>query len=498
MKTSSGNALEDISALQTKLRQELVERHAGSYLPIASIENHRLPYEVKLAQQDKSWFEARANIDFLYRAPEQSKTIALTHKTFKQACEQLYSNTETGNDYFANVKKTLSKHIKTLTGQNFAQWTRGPHAQDAFKTGYLLYYLHICSKSGLEMLTKPGEPRFAEVELFSCHHQARHKNHRADEQQVIVLSAWLKELFSKALFHRSEVERAMLKNLDIIFSGYSRLLNFVNQQASQEQRDTMFTQLFKTSTHKHRQLPNQPLSIQLMRSWQMKVQAHNISSQLDQPLIDAFLAANQSSTAALKNKPYKRQDQQLLQQAAKLFSWLLFQAEYKAVFKTLSEAETLAMMKKTKEWQAQIYKCFQHDFLHGIQLVAKGIANDGHKTSLFNSLKTLVNNNQQVLKRPLSSHLILNLNNNCETHYNYFMLRAQHCCLHSALSASAFISAYKTQHLQHNNRLKWLARYLNAMSLPELHLDILRINKLMSELTGGDFRLLPPASELDS
>ncbi|PSW93235.1 hypothetical protein C9J52_15715 [Photobacterium iliopiscarium] len=177
----------NLEQLRSLKRKKLVERHSGEYCETCYPENHMLPFEKTLRSLDKTSeeFTNCSEFDFLYQG--KSKKL-LSKKGFRIACEALYSGSDKGEDYFSSAKETISKHIKTITGKSLAKWLEDKEfGQDAFKTAYLLYELHLATPRGLEMLTKKADPRFAEVELFTSHHQSKNRQARLEDDQVIVL-----------------------------------------------------------------------------------------------------------------------------------------------------------------------------------------------------------------------------------------------------------------------------------------------------------------------
>jgi len=495
-KLSKQNYL-SLEEFRIQRRCELLERHAGKYKAVPSIENHLLPFECELAKKSKNYFELLDRIEFLYVEPENLEYKKLTQKDFQEACKLFFSDKKKGTDYFQNVKKTISKHIKKITGQTLSTWTRGPHSQDALKTGYLLYQLHIAIPSGLEIITKSGDPRFAEVELFTGHHKPKNSNEIAENDQVIMLSTWLKELFSKALFHRSEIERGMLKNLDLIFTGYHCVFKFIYNGRKKEEADNLFAEIFNSVVGKINKVPDEVLSIKLMRTWQENVKYHNVSCYLSERVVNSFLKANEVQQFHTDSKiTLSSKDEELLRLGARLFSWILFQGAFKYTFKVFTESEKLEMIALARQREDKIYYCLRSDLENQISLIAKGIGEDSKKTSIKNTLKLLVENNRKILNQPFDIFVVLNIDNNCETHYRYLYLRVVHFCDHGDISPEDFIRMNK-DHIESNNKqVKWVYDYVNSMTLDELYHDIQRVNRIMSKLVGGDFTLLAPASEL--
>ena len=464
-----------------KLRRELVERHKGQYRKIDSLEKHILPFEDVLKNQADEWFEEKVPIDFLYKRPDKDKTKTIKLKDLRTACERFYTEVETGKDTFHYAKLTITNHIKTITGQSLSEWMQGIHAQDAFKTAYLLYQLHLTTPSGLEMLTKQSDSRFTEVELFTGHHKPKNSNSPPEEDQVILLSAWLKEFFSKSLFHRSDEERAILKNLDIIFSGYYDILQFILNQKSDKKE--LLNHIFDTDIITKIEKPDEELSIVLMRTWQENRKHHTNSNQFNESIVEAFL-----QTDLHTNKPLNpsKKDLENLQLGARLFCLELYSLDLKNDSYPLSDEKNLQMMEREKA----VYSYFKSDYENNTQLVAKGISNDSKKTSLMNTLELLVENNRKILEQPFKPNIILNWDNNCEIHYNYLRLRATHSLSFPTKSAEEFITDRQRENEHLNRQGAWVQSYINNMTINELHQDILRINDLMSEMTGRRFKLV--------
>jgi hypothetical protein len=478
-----------LDELRKTLRSEIVQRHEGQYRAVNSLEGHILPFEDELRKQTKRWFEEKMPIDFLHQSKDIRSPKIIKLKDLRTACETFYSNKETGEDTYHYAKLTITDHIKTITGKSLAQWMRDRYAQDAFKTAYLLYQLHLTTQSGLEMLTKKGDARFIEVELFTGHHKPKNSSSLPEDDQVILLSSWLKEFFSKSLFHRSETERAILKNLDIIFTGYYDIFQFIVN--NKNDKEALFTRIFDTNIIKKEKKPNEELSITLMRTWQETRKHHTNSNQLSESLINSFLQATHRA-----NRPQipSNKDLQILQLGARLFSWQQFRLDLRNTFHQLSEEEMLQLMGKASLREKDIYSYFKTDYENHVQLIAKGISKDSKKTSLMKTLELLVENNSKILQEPLASNVVLNLENNCELHYNYLFLRAYHSCFFPTKSAEEFITDLQRESERLNQQGKWVQAYINNMTINELHQDILRIDDIMSEITGGDFKLMQQAS----
>lgn len=484
--------LEQLRALK---RRNLVERHKGAYKATCGPENHLLPFEIKLRSVDKTSeeFTNCSEFDFLYRG--NSKT-PLSKKGLRNACEALYRGSDKGEDYFSYAKETISKHVKTITGKSLAKWLKDEEfGQDAFKTAYLLYDLHLATPSGLEMLPKKADPRFAEVELFTGHHQPKNGKAKLEDDQVIVLSAWLKEFFSKALFRRSKIERGMAKNLDMIFTGYHRIYQYIDQCVDEQLRAKLHSAVFDEQILARRSQPRESLSTKLMRAWQSNVKYHNLCNHAYIEIESCFLKADKQQA---KQRTLTDEVGNVLLLGARLFSWLVLQDEVKVTFRRLSFSDWQYLLDIAANREKRIHTCFLNDYQNGITLKVKGIGEDSKRTSLFNSLKTLVSNNRSLLTANKEPFAMINLDNNCETHYNYLRLRALFACQSEKISAQEFLSRNQRASIKYNNTLEYVVNYINSMTLDELNSDINRINKVLTNHTGSEFRLLPPARENES
>ncbi|EHI9301212.1 hypothetical protein C1S86_25005 [Vibrio parahaemolyticus] len=485
----------NLEQLHSLKRKKLVERHKGAYIATCYPENHLLPFENKLRSLDKTSeeFTNCSEFDFLYQGKSETP---LSKKGLRGACEALYRGSDKGEDYFSYAKGTISKHIKTITGKSLAKWLEDKEfGQDAFKTAYLLYDLHLATPSGLEMLTKNADPRFSEVELFTSHHQPKNRNATLEDDQVIVLSAWLKELFSKTLFQRSEIERGMAKNLDLIFTGYHRVHQYIDEFTSEQLRAKLHSEVFDEQILARTSQPREPLSTKLMRAWQSNVKYHNLSNQSYIEIESCFLKADKPN-AKLRTTTAEVDNVLLL--GARLFSWLILQNAVKGTFHQLSVPELHRQLDITKSREKFIYVNFINDYQNRIKLRVKGIGEDSKKTSLFNSLKALVDNNRSLLEANQDPFAQINHDNNCETHYSYLQLRALFACQTESISAQEFLSRNKRAITQHNKTTEYVENYINSMTLDELNSDINRINKVLAKYTGSEFRLLPPASETEA
>lgn len=482
----------NLEELRSLKRKKLVERHKGTYIATCYPENHILPFESKLRSLDKTSgeFTNCSEFDFLYQG---KSGVPLSKKGFRGACEALYKGSDKGEDYFSYAKETISKHIKTITGKSLAKWLEDEEfGQDAFKTAYLLYDLHLATPSGLEMLTKKADPRFAEVELFTSHHQPKNRNATLEDDQVIVLSAWLKELFSKMLFQRSEIERGMAKNLDLIFTGYHCVHQYIDEFTDEQFRAKLHSEVFDEQILARTSQPREPLSTKLMRAWQSNVKYHNLSNHAYIEIESCFLKADKPKA---KLRTITAEVDSVLLLGARLFSWLLLQNEVKVAFHQLSSPELNWLLDITKSREKFIYVNFTNDYKNGTKLRVKGIGEDSKKTSLFNSLEALVDNNRSLLEADQAPFAQINLDNNCETHYNYLRMRALFACQTESISAQEFLSRNQRARTQNSNTIEHVANYINSMTLDELNSDINRINKVLAKYTGSEFRLLPHASE---
>lgn len=482
----------NLEQLRSLRRKNLVERHKGAYIATHYPENHLLPFESKLRSLAKTAdeFINCSEFDFLFLG---NSGAPLTKKGFREACEALYSGSDKGEDYFSYAKETISKHIKAITGKSLSEWLADEEfGQDAFKTAYLLYDLHLSTPSGLEMLTKKADPRFAEVELFTGHHQPKNRNARLEDDQVIVLSAWLKEFFSKTLFYRSETERGMAKNLDFIFTGYLHVHQYIDELEDEQLRTRLRSVVFDEQILARKSQPREPLSTKIMRAWQINVKSHNRSNYAHSQIENCFLTANKRK-AKQRTKTAKVKSVLLL--GARLFSWLILQNEVKVSFFPLSSSEWNKLLDKTTRRERLIYIYFTNDYQNGIKLTAKGIGEDSKKTSLFNSLEALVDNNRRQLEDNKDSYTKINLDNNCETHYTYLQMRALFACEAESISAQDFWSRWQRMLTQNKNKCEHVANYINAMTLDEINSDINKVNKILTEHIGSTFRLLPLARE---
>lgn len=485
--------VKNLKELRSLKRKKLVERHKGKYIATYYPENHILPFESKLSSLDKKSeeFTSCSVYDFLY----QSKLGApLSKKGFRRACEALYRGSDKGEDYYSYAKKTISKHIKTITGKSLAKWLEDEEfGQDAFKTAYLLYDLHLATPSGLEMLTKKSDPRFTEVELFTSLHQPKNRNASLEDDQVIVLSAWLKELFTKMLFRRSEIERGMAKNLDLIFNGYYHVYQYIDKLEEEQFRTRLYSEVFDEQILARTSQPREPLSTKLMRVWQSSVKDHNLSNDVYIEIDRCFLKADKLIE---KQRTLTAEVDRVLLLGARLFSWLLLQNEVKVAFHPFSSSDINQLLYITKKRENLIYVKFTNDYKNGTKLKAKGIGEDSKKTSLFNSLAALVDNNRALLevdKPPLSAQI--NLNNNCETHYKYLMMRAIFACKTESITTQEFLSDHQRMRTDNIKIFNFVKKYINSMTLEEIYSDISRINKVLSKHNGSEFWLLPHASE---
>lgn len=493
MKLTDYRQAKSLDQLRSLKRKKLVERHKGDYIATSYPENHLLPFERRLRSLDKTSVEFTECPIFDFLHQEQSKK--LTPKELRGACESIYGSSDKGEDCFVNTKKTITKHIKSITGRSLDEWFKDTEFdQDALRTAYLLYDLHLATPSGLAMLTKKADPRFAEVELFTSHHHPKNTNTQPEDDQVILLSAWLKEFFSKALFHRSEIERGMAKNLDLILVGYLHVHSCIEDCTDEQLRTKLHSEVFDDQIATRTSQPKEPLSTKLMRAWQNNVKSHNQSHCDHSELTRCFLDADKPKD---NPRPITNEVNRVLVLGARLFSWVVLQAEIRAAYHQLNSLELQQLRDIAKDIEDLIHVKFTNDYKNGTKLRVKGIGEDSKKTSLFNSLKALVENNQRILEtnqNPFSKQI--NHDDNCETHYKYFVWRAYFACQMDCMSAQEFLSKIQRSQTQNESVIAKVTSRINSMTLNELNSDINRINRIMSNYTKGEYRLLPLASEI--
>lgn len=477
----------NLKQLRLLKRKDLVARHEGKYTPTSYPENFLLPFEKKLRSFEKTAdeFINCSEFDFLFQSTPE---VRLTKKRFREACEALYRGSDRGEDHFTSAKETIDKHIKTITGKSLAQWQADKEfGQDAFKTAYLLYDLHLSTPSGLEMLTKKADPRFAEVQLFSVQQQPKNRNAKLEDDQVVVLSSWLKEFFSKALFNRSKTERGMAKNLDLIFSEYNKVRRYINNLTDKQLQAKLYTAVFDEQILARKSQPREPLSVKLIRAWQANVKTHNLSN---------FYSVEKSFLEADKPKGKQRtitaEVKDLLLLGARLFSWILLRIKVSHSTHTLSPSEWKKLYAEANNEEKLILTCFTNDYKYGTKIEVKGIGEDSKRTSLFNSLKTLVDNNRRQLENNEDPSTTINFDNCCETHYTYLKLRADFACYAEGVSAQDFLSHGQHSACQSKITYEDLENYIEAMTLNELDSDIKKVNKILAEHcgVGSTYRLL--------
>jgi hypothetical protein len=492
-------------AKRKELASSLVERHTGTYTSVNTEENHILPYEDALLKKDKLWFEKLDPCDFLYKSADLNKgTLKLDKGTLKSACTAFYQNSDRGGDYYQSALRPFNKHIRKITNQTLTTWLEGDFAQDAIKTTYLLYKLHLCTPSGLNMLANATDARYVSVELFSARHKPVNKAANPEEDNVILLSAWLKELIINVIHHRDYKYKVVLKNLDSIHSGYLTLYNYIYSKHSSKHQAELFDDLFP-AVIRDRELPvKEELSTTLIRAWQMKRAAINQNASLTPSITDPLILAINShlKTTELLKVITPKMKQEIID-GASFLTYYVYAIKFRKLTKVLTESEFDDFLHEIKAMEPKIVELLTSDIENDIRVVAKGIGSDSKQTSLLNTLRNYFEQNRDIIKsaweKKSCATPTIHLNNGCDTHLTYLWLRIHHIIEAPNSKGEEYVNNLVTNQEKALNQYKEFCKlvncYIQNMSVTEIYDDMKRVDKYMSNLTKGSFRLLPRATE---
>jgi hypothetical protein len=259
-----------ITDMQKKMRKELNLRHTVDFQYNDSIERYLLSYEVELRGLSTKDLEKElcdlSPFDFLSGVDDED---IIKKSNLRLACENFWSDPDENNplDSFENAKKTITKHIKAITGKSYKDWLSSSTNVDALKTFYLLYQLRIVHSRGLNMLVNYSDKRYSEVEIFSHRLTPINKNDEYVDCDVIVLSNWLREYFVRVTWNLPLSERGILKNLDIFASGFLALIRMLMDRLGNSAEK--YLDEFLPDVSKSKGVEQEPLSIKLMKHWQL-------------------------------------------------------------------------------------------------------------------------------------------------------------------------------------------------------------------------------------
>lgn len=486
--------------VRRSMAKALVERHSGHYIVTEPPENHLLPYEITLRNRESEWFHKLNPCDFLHKQKDDATRVTLNTKILISACEDFFQNTYEGTDYYKSVIKTLRRHIKKITDQKLTDWLKGEHSQDAIKTTYLLYQLHICTPSGIEILANEKDSRYVSVELFSARHQSLNKKITIEEDNVVLLSSWLKELFVKATFHCDMKYRAVLKNLDLIHSGYLGLYAYLLQEPDESLRSQLIEALFPIDILNRDNPAKETLSITLMRKWQLQRSIINRKAIDELAIKDPLVSAIDGNLLPEHSLPHLKIKQvETIRNGAAFLTYYMYAMEYRNLTKNLTEEEFKIFVEKIKRLEPKIFQLLASDAANKIKVVAKGISTDSKQTSLFNTLNNYFQQNINITTSHWGTDKTLvppiKLDNGCDAHLTYFSLRIFHAVCMPELTGKDYLNKIIQDQNNKDSFNHMVRRYISNLSVPEIFNDMERVNKIMSEYTGSIYKILPNAPE---
>ncbi|MDH5924342.1 hypothetical protein L8R85_25420 [Vibrio splendidus] len=452
----------------------LIERHRGCYMPVSTIEHHYLPYELEIAKLSCKELSEHNPFDFLFKATPDSPPQALNLASLKRAFNKLYEN-KSGEDEYDIVKKTVDKKIIAITKKSLSKWQCGPHSIDALKTTYLLFQLHKITPMGLDMLSKNGDSRLSEVELFTSHHKSINKKEKIDH--IVLLSAWIKEFFCKALYHRSEVERGVLKNLDLIHRGYFNL--YYDGQTTGKHAEILREDIFS------RDPVQEDLSTTLMRKYRCFTKQNNLAVTSDITLLNKLTSPDaQIDTSTLKDC-----DLELAKKSSIIFSKHLIKEMF---ILTSPEDYTVLGDRYLHSFSERIYETFRDTLsLKGLVLKAKKVGSTGSpRTSIRNTLKQLVDNNAPLINNRFRMEEKINMDESCDVHFKNLEAAAKWAISHN--------DKVKTDLNQYFDIESKVSAYLERMTPQEIFDDMERIRDLTMDNQGRYFSVLTEAVGLPS
>lgn len=475
--------------LRDELRKKLNKRHShlGIRNQIDQNNHYILPYEKELNNRDAGYFSQLPAISLLSTIPldENFSTTDL-----KAECDKFYHDPEMKSSQkgsYQNKKRTINRHIKSITGTSLEEWFSGKHKHIAYKTFYLLYQLNIIHKSGLTMLSKADSGKYAEVELFSAHTSTISTQQKTPKQyDLTVLNHWICELFVKCTYQLKNNEKWLLRNLDIFATGYNNVVEMLIRDESfgadfVEQHWLEIMPKFETPTIAAK---SEPLNIALIKHWQKNTWVRQSDLRNESNL-------KQALRAAFNNKKTQTQRKSIpavtLREAAKILSLSIWSAQ------SISEINTTfydVLEKRTKAIHNEelIFKALKSDCERSVNLISKGLADDGTRTSLRSTLLDLVSNNQDILQHdyPIDTqHFMINLEGISELHYKYLINRCYKDIYYPQLS----IDEYITQTSSHPGRIKRLqliTEMVSNNSIQELLKIMYRLEHNYKKWTGQE------------
>ncbi|KJG20573.1 hypothetical protein UB37_14005 [Photobacterium iliopiscarium] len=128
----------------------------------------------------------------------------------------------------------------------------------------------------------------------------------------------------------------MVKNLDIIFTCYIRVYQYIDEGVADQLRAKLHSEVFDEQILARKSKLREPLSTKLMRAWQSNVKYHNLSNHAYIEIERCFLEADKQKE---KQQTITTEVDNVLLLGARLFSWLILQDEVRATLHQLDYSE---------------------------------------------------------------------------------------------------------------------------------------------------------------
>jgi hypothetical protein len=481
--------------MQRKMRKELSSRHTVDFQYVTTLERYLLSYEVELSElsekQKKKLIEQLSPFDFL--SGIESKDI-IKESNLRIACENFWSDPDKSNDSFENSKRTIKKHIESITGKSLKDWLSGCNKVDTLKTFYLLFQLRIAHQRGLSMLANYSDKRYSEVEIFSHRVKSINKSKKDIDCEIIVLSNWLREFFIRTTWLMPENEKGLLKNLDLFVSGHSSMIDLLIKDHGGTVKSYLDELIPTTITSS--QVEQESLSTKLMKHWQLTSHMRNSAACFDD---DVQAALNQSyqlqynSQKVAKNSPSISDD--IIRGVSKILSIDVYLQLRKSMPARIDYFDLVFLKNEFLKLEERIYAALVSDMQHDITIKVKGIGTDGTRTSLKNTIKAIVLNNQGLIKMPIPDSpdkVRVELYDVCESHYKFLVMRANREWAYLKGASNKTIedglARQKEQDKMISQRVLKLA---NNLTLTELVAYMDRVNAKVSDKLSCDFHLIP-------
>ena len=459
-------------------QRSLLAKHQGPYIPVSTIEHHYLPYELKLSKLSREELSSYSPYDFLFKPLPGSTAIKLDLPGLKRACESLVDN-ESGESEYENVIKTINKKIFSITKETLSYWQNGQYSEDALKVTYLLFKLQKTLPMGLDIFSKEGDEKYSEIELFTSHHKPTNKKDEFDHIQL--LSAWIKELFCTILFHRDERERGVLKNLDLIHSGYVNLIN--SQLHCLSYKELLIEDIFK------RDPVQEKLSTTILRKHREFTKGNNIKIDSKSNIIK--ILNNYPDNLELCKITEK--DINLAKDSSIIFSKAILKDMYR-----ISKPEDYSHIinGQLKQFSNIIFETFKKILTIKTPLLkAKKVGSTGsHRTSIRSTLQHLVNINKPLINNKFNFDDPINMNEYCNLHYRNLEL-ASRWAINKKIHPK-----YNNESIENNyhNSYNIVSEYLKRMTPIEIFDDMERIRNMTMDDEGFHISILASATGLPS